>query len=98
MVGTAADITALASSNDFIAQCRVALVKRAVEIDAGTDRQSAVTLNGVANIMANSEDVARRMAWLVAAGNPTIAAAAPAVPSESDTQYVVNTLLPKLLR
>lgn len=98
MPGTAADITTLANSNDFIAQCRVALVKRAVEIDAGTDRQSATTLNGVASIMSNSEDIAKRMAWLVAAGNATIAAAAPAVPSEGDTQFAVNTLLPKLLR
>jgi len=98
MAGTAADIATLASLNDFIARVRVALIKRAVEIDAGSDRQSAAMLNGVAGIMGNSEDIAKRMAWLVAAGNPTIAAAAPAVPSEGDTQYAVNTMLPKLVR
>ena len=98
MAGTAADIATLASLNDFIARVRVALIKRAVEIDAGSDRQSAATLNGVASIMSNSEDIAKRMAWLVAAGNPTIAAAAPSVPSEGDTQYAVNTMLPKLVR
>ena len=98
MAGTAADIAVLATLNEFIVQCRVALVKRAVEIDAGSDRQSAQMLNGVAGIMSNSEDISKRMAWLIAAGNPTISAAAPAVPSEGDTQYAVNTMLPKLVR
>jgi hypothetical protein len=98
MAGAASDIATLASLNEFIVKVRVALVKRAVEIDAGSDRQSASTLNTVAGIMSDSEDIAKRMAWLVAAGNPTIAAAAPAVPSEGDTQYAVNTMLPKLVR
>ena len=98
MAGTASDISTLASLNDFIQQVRVALVQRAVEIDADTDRQSAAMLNMVASIMSSSEDIAKRLAWLIAAGNPTIAAAAPAVPSESDTQYAVNTMLPKLVR
>ena len=98
MAGAASDIAQLASLNDFIVQVRVALVKRAVEIDADTDRQSVAMLNSVSSIMSNSEDMAKRMAWLIAAGNPTIAAAAPAVPSEGDTQYAVNTLLPKLAR
>ena len=98
MAGTASDVAYLASLNTFIAQVRVALIKRAVEIDAGSDRQTTSMLNGVAGIMSNSEDIAKRMAWLIAAGNPTIAAAAPAEPSEGDTQFAVNTMLPKLVR
>jgi hypothetical protein len=98
MAGAASDITYLATVNEFINQCRVALIKRAVEIDAGTDRQSVGMLNTISGILSDSESYAKRMAWLVAAGNPTIAAAAPAVPSEGDTQYAVNTMLPKFVR
>jgi hypothetical protein len=98
MAGTYADMAQLAVLNDFINLCRVSLLKRAVELDDGTDKLSAGMLNLIGSIMSDAENYAKRMAWLIAAGNATIAAAAPAVPSEGDTQYAVNTFLPKLVR
>jgi hypothetical protein len=96
MAGTYADQATLAVSSTFISQCKVALIHRAVELNDGSDRLSIGMLNLIRNVLSDSETYAGRVAWLVAAGNPTIAAAAPAVPSEGDTQFAVNTILPVL--
>lgn len=96
MAGTFAEQAQLAGNAEMIAACRVAIIKRAIEIDADSTRETIATLSLVRNILSNSEDFAKRMAWLCAAGNPTIAAAAPAVPSEGDLQFTVNAMLAKL--
>jgi hypothetical protein len=98
MAGTYAEMAELATLNDFVNLCKISLLKRAVELDDGTDKQTVGILNLLSGIMTDSDGYAKRMAWLIAAGNATISAAAPAVPSEGDTQFAVNTFLPKLVR
>ena len=98
MAGTYAEQTTLAQDSQFINLCRAALIKRAFELDDGTDKQTLGTLNLVNGVMSDSAGYAQRMAWLVACGNPTIGAAAPVLPSQGDVQYAVNTYLPKLVR
>jgi hypothetical protein len=113
MPGTYAEQATLANTSEFIDLCRVALIKRVVELD--TNNASLVTeLMGKASdpasskfmlstsslatrIIGDAESFAKRMAWLVAAGNPTIGVNAPAVPKEGDVQFAVNTFLPKLI-
>lgn len=98
MAGTYADQATLATTNAFIDLCKVALLKRAVELSDGTDKLDAPTLNTIASIMQDAGGYASRMAWLIAATNATVGASAPAVPSQGDLQFCVNTLLPKLVR
>jgi hypothetical protein len=98
MAGTYQDQAYLASLNDFITLVKVALLKRAVELDDGSTKQTVGTLNLISSIMSDPDSYAKRMGWLIAATNATVGAAAPAVPSASDVQYCVNTLLPKLVR
>jgi hypothetical protein len=50
-----------------------------------------------ASIIIAPDDYATRMAHLIAETNTTIGAVAPVVPSEGDTQYATNTLLPTLI-
>jgi hypothetical protein len=113
MPGTYADQATLANTSEFIDLCRVALIKRAVELD--TNNASLVTeLMGKASdpasskfmlsttslatrIISDADGYAKRIAWLVAAGNPTIGGNAPEVPKESDVQFAVNTFLPRLI-
>lgn len=98
MAGTFSDQATLATDNAFIGKCRVALVKRAVELANSADAKSLPQLRQVAEILSTGgESHASRMAWLVGAGNPTIASAAPAVPNDQDTQYAVNVQLALLL-
>jgi hypothetical protein len=113
MPGTYADQADLANANDFIALCKVSLLKRAIELDTNNATLlaelmgkasdpastkfmlSATSITG--RIASDADGYAKRMAWLVASGNPTIGAAAPAVPKEGDVQYAVNTFFPKLI-
>lgn len=98
MAGTYTDQATLAQTNEFIALVKVALLKRAVELDDGNAKLDVGTLNLIFAIMQDPDTYAKRMAWLIAGTNATVGAAAPAVPTESDVQYCVNTLLPKLVR
>jgi hypothetical protein len=113
MPGTYADKAELANLNDFIALCKVALLTRAVELDTNNAQLVAELMGKASDpastkfmlsatsiasrIIGNADDYAKRMAWLIVSGNPTIGAAAPAVPKEGDVQYAVNSFLPKLL-
>ena len=93
MAGTFADQATLAGDNAFINKCRAALLFRSVELMTSTTAQTFTTLAKMQAIFQNAGADASNMAWRVAAGNATIAAAAPAVPSDSDTQFAVNTFL-----
>ena len=98
MAGTYADQAALATSNEFIAKVRVAIIKAALDIFLGTDRKSVEMLQLVSNILIDSESYAKQMAWLIAGGNATVGAAAPAVPDDGALSWCVNDMLPKLVR
>ncbi len=97
MAGTFSDQATLASDNAFIAKIRCAMIYRANELYNSTTAQSYRTLSQCRTILDNAGSDAGKFAFLVASGNPTIAAAAPAVPSDGDTQYAVNTFLTSLL-
>lgn len=97
MAGTFADQATLTADNAFIAKVRAALIFRANELYNSATAQSYQTLVQARGILDNAGGDAPKYAALVATGNPTIAAAAPAVPSDSDTQYAVNVFLASLL-
>lgn len=97
MAGTLTDKATLATDNAFINKCRVAILARAVELTTGKEvAQSYTTLSQMHAIIVNAGADAAGMAWRVVAGDPAIGAAAPAVPSDSDTQAAVNTFLAEL--
>jgi hypothetical protein len=98
MTGTFAEQAILATNNKFIAQCRVALIKRAVEIINDPADQQEDTLRQCQEILLNSENTAINTAWIVSSGNAGIAKATPDVPSDEDTQAGVNDYLKLLLQ
>lgn len=96
MAGTLNDQATLATDNAFIAKVKCALIFRATEIWGSSSAQTLKALQQARNILDSGGSDAARIAALIASGNPTIAAAAPAVPNDSDTQYAVNTTLTSL--
>lgn len=90
------DQATLANDSAFINKCRAALIFRAVQILESPQNFTRPQVEQAYRILDTSGADAPRMAWIVAAGNATIAAAAPTVPSDGDTQYAVNTFLPNL--
>lgn len=96
MAGAFADQAALAENSDFVNKCRVSMIFRANQVMTQTIAQTTGTrenLNQAATILSNAGADAPNMAWRVATGNSTIAAAAPAVPIDGDVQFAVNTML-----
>ena len=93
MAGTFADKATLATDNAFISKCKVAMLFRARELTDSQTAQTYATLAKMNGILANAGADAGSMAWLVATGNATIGGAAPAIPSDGDTQFAVNTFL-----
>lgn len=87
-------VNAGASRGESWVKC--ALIFRATEIWGSSTAQTLKALQQARNILDSGGSDAARMAALIASGNPTIAAAAPAVPNDSDTQYAVNTTLTSL--
>jgi hypothetical protein len=95
MAGTFSDQAVLASDNAFINKCRAAMLFRANELMAMASPPvpRLGTLQQATQIIRSSGSDASNMAWIVATTNPTIAAAAPAVPTDGDVQFAVNTQL-----
>jgi hypothetical protein len=98
MAGTFAEQAELATSNAFIAKVKVAMIFRATELFNSESKQDYLVMQQAREILMNAGHNAASIAALVASGNATIAAAAPAVPSDSDTQYAVNVTLTSLLK
>jgi hypothetical protein len=97
MAGTFADQATLAADNAFIAKVRAAMIYRATELYNSQTAQTWRVLQQARGILDNAAFDAPKITALVASGNATIAAAAPAVPNDGDTQYAVNTVLTSLL-
>jgi hypothetical protein len=93
MPGTYAEQATLATDNGFISKCRAALISKAVAVTNSNQPQKIAKLQQMQSILQSAGGNAPSMAWLVACGNVAIAAAAPAVPSDADTQTAVNALL-----
>lgn len=97
MAGTFTDQNTLATDNAFIAKVRCAMIYRANQNATSSSRNTLDELQQAKSILMNAAAEASNMARLIASGNATIAAAAPAVPSDGDTQYAVNTTLALLI-
>lgn len=93
MAGTFAEQATLANDNAMIDKCRVAMLFRANELLSSQTAQKLAVLQQAKNIVTNAGADAPSMAWKLATGNATIAAAAPAVPSDGDVQFSVNVQL-----
>ncbi len=98
MAGTFAEQAQLAADNAFIAKVRAAMIFRANELFNSTSAQTLSVLQQSKGILSNAGAQAPDVAALVATGNATVAAAAPAIPSDGDTQYAVNTVLTNMLK
>jgi len=97
MAGTLAEQSELAVSNAFIAKVKCAMIFRANQNYTSETKQSLAVLEQSKSILRNAASDAPALAAIIASGNATIAAAAPAVPSDADTQYAVNTALTMLI-
>lgn len=93
MAGTFADQATLAKDGAFIDKCRVALLFRAREITDSAAKQEFTLVQKMRSVLNNAGNDAQNMAWLVATGNATVAAGAPAIPADGDVQFAVNTFL-----
>ena len=98
MAGTLADQATLAQDSAFVNKVKAAMIFRAVtqynSASAQTFRtleQSRETLNGAASR-------AQEIAWLCVVGVPSIASAAPAIPSDAATQSAVDAILAALIK
>jgi hypothetical protein len=98
MAGTFAEQATLATDNAFIAKVRCAMIYRANELFTSASAQDYRVIVQAREILMSAAGNAASIAALVASGNATVAAAAPAVPSDGDTQYAVNTFLTALLK
>jgi hypothetical protein len=97
MAGTLAEQAELATTNAFIAKVRCAMIFRANHLYNSDSKQSLAVLQQARDILQNAGGQAAQIAAIIASGNATIAAAAPAVPNDSDTQYAVNQTLTMLI-
>ncbi len=93
MAGTFAEQATLATDNAFINKCRTAMLFQAMQLTTSATAQNVKTLAQMQSILQSAGGSAANLAWVVATGNSTIAAAAPVVPNDSDTQFAVNTIL-----
>lgn len=97
MAGTFAEQNTLATDNSFIAKVKCAMVFRANQFLTNESRNTLAELQQAKNILSTAASEATNVARIIASANATIANAAPAVPSDSDTQYAVNTTLALLI-
>jgi len=98
MAGSFLDQYALSTNNDFLAKVRCAMIFRATEVWNNSQKFSYSTLEQAKIILTDrSSGMFEMIARYVASGNATIAAAAPAMPSDGDVQFAVNTMLSSLL-
>lgn len=98
MAGTYADQATLASMNEFTDKVRVAMISRAITQYFSADPQTFKVLQQAKAILDNGGSDAARIAALVATGVPSIAAAAPAVPTDADTLSGVTVVMDALLQ
>jgi hypothetical protein len=98
MSGTFIDQSTLAETNSFISICRISLIKRAIELDAATTKQTAAEMSLYRDIIQNPDTYASKIALLIATSDAEVSSAAPAIPSDTVIQACVNTMMPYLLR
>lgn len=96
MAGTLLDQATLAGTNDFVQKCKGELIKKALYLDLGQSGASTAERNLATAILNEPDGYATRIAVMIAFGNATVAANAPAVPPDADMAYVVNEAWPHL--
>jgi hypothetical protein len=97
MAGTFAEQAELAASAELAVKVKAALIKNAAY---HLDPAVVATLAGVKTfareLILAPDPWIQRFADIVAYGNATTAAAAPAVPTDQDTDYIVNVFFTRL--
>ena len=98
MPGTFAEQAQLATSGEFINQCRAAMIFRAVQLVNSSAKQDILAVNSARTVMQNagSGGDANNMALLVATGYPSIATQAPKAPTDDELQLAVNSIMDQL--
>lgn len=94
MAGAYSDVAALAADVAFQGKIRVALLDAAADVLAEAENTPQFDRRRELAVMVirSPTTEVERAAWLVAASNESIRAAAPAVPSDGDVQFAVNSL------
>ena len=98
MAGTYADQATLASMNEFIDKVRVAMISQAITRYFSAEPQTFQVLQQAKVVLDNGGVDAGRIAALVATGVPSIASAAPAVPSDANTLAGIIVVMDALLK
>ena len=98
MAGTLADQATLAQDSAFVGKVKAAMIFRAVAQYNSASAQTFRTLEQCRGILSDGAGDAQRVAWLCAVGVPSIAAAAPVIPSDAATQSAVDAILAALIK
>jgi hypothetical protein len=98
MAGTLADQATLAQDSAFVNKVKAAMIFRAVTQYNSASAQTFRTLEQSRDTLAGAAGSAQQIAWLCAVGVPSIASAAPAIPSDAATQSAVDAILAALIK
>ena len=98
MAGTLADQATLAVDSAFVGKVKAAMIYRASVNFSSASAQTYQTLQQCRTILQSGGDDAQRIAWLCAVAVPSIAAAAPVIPSDAATQSAVDAILAALIK
>lgn len=98
MAGTLADQATLAQDSAFVGRVKAAMIFRAVAQYNSASAQTFRTLEQSRETLAGAANKAQEIAWLCAVGVPSIASAAPAIPSDAATQSAVDAILTALIK
>ena len=93
MAGTYSDVATLAVDTAYQGKVKVALIDAAADVlaEATNTAQYDRRRDLAVVVMRNPSAEVERFAWVVAASNESVRAAAPAVPSDGDVQFAVNS-------
>ena len=98
MAGTLSEQATLAADSAFVAKVKAAMIFRASTNFNSATAQTFRTLEQSRETLAGAASRAQEIAWLCAVGVPSIASAAPAIPSDAATQSAVDAILAALIK
>jgi hypothetical protein len=98
MAGTLSEQATLAQDSAFVGKVKAAMIFRAATNFNSQSAQTFRTLEQCREILNTGGADAERIAWLCSVAVPSIASAAPAVPSDADTQSAVDAILAALIK
>lgn len=98
MAGTLSEQATLAQDAAFVAKVKAAMIFRAVTNFNSNTAQTFATLEQCRQILKDGGGDSGRVAWLCAVAIPSIAAAAPTIPSDAATQNAVDAILAAMIK